>query len=68
MHLQRTLKKEINCASIGLHTGRKINMKIKPAPVDTGIVFIRMDLPDAAPIHARYDNVCDTTLGDNTGL
>ena len=67
MHLQRTLKKEINCASIGLHTGRKINMKIKPAPADTGIVFIRMDLPDAAPIYARYDNVCDTTLATTLG-
>jgi len=67
MHLQRTLKKEINCASIGLHTGRKINMKIKPAPADRGIVFIRTDLPDAAPILARYDNVCDTTLATTLG-
>ncbi|MGP8154924.1 MAG: UDP-3-O-acyl-N-acetylglucosamine deacetylase [Smithella sp.] len=67
MHLQRSLKKEINCASIGLHTGRKINMKIKSAPADTGIVFIRKDLPDAAPIHAHYDNVCDTTLATTLG-
>lgn len=67
MHLQRTLKKEISCYSVGLHTGRKINMKIKPAPADTGIVFMRTDLPDAAPIHARYDNVCDTTLATTLG-
>ena len=67
MHLQRTLKKEINCFSVGLHTGRKINMKILPAPVDTGIIFIRKDLPDAAPIHASYDNVCDTTLATTIG-
>jgi len=67
MHLQRTIKKDINCFSIGLHTGRKINMKIKPAPVDTGIVFIRKDLPDAAPIFARYDTVCDTTLATTLG-
>ncbi len=67
MHLQRTLKKDINCSSIGLHTGRKINMKIKPAHADTGIVFIRKDLPDTAPIHARYDNVCDTTLATTVG-
>lgn len=65
--MQRTLKKEINCFSIGLHTGRKINMKIKPAPADTGIVFIRKDLPDAMPILARYDNVCDTTLATTLG-
>ena len=67
MHLQRTLKKEINCFSVGLHTGRKINMKIKPAPVDTGIIFVRTDLLDAEPIHANYNNVCDTTLATTLG-
>ncbi|HON58526.1 MAG TPA: UDP-3-O-acyl-N-acetylglucosamine deacetylase [Smithella sp.] len=67
MYLQRTLKKEIGCFSIGLHTGRKINMIIKPAPADTGIVFIRKDLPDADPIPARYDNVSDTTLATTLG-
>ena len=67
MNLQRTVKKEISCFSVGLHTGRKINMNIKPAPADTGIVFIRRDLPDAAPIQARYDNVCDTTLATTLG-
>ena len=62
MHLQRTLKKEIVCSSIGLHTGRKVNMHIKPAAVDTGIVFIRKDLPGAVPIPAKFYNVSDTTL------
>jgi UDP-3-O-[3-hydroxymyristoyl] N-acetylglucosamine deacetylase len=42
-------------------------MKIKPAHADTGIVFIRKDLPDSGPIHARYDNVCDTTLATTLG-
>jgi UDP-3-O-[3-hydroxymyristoyl] N-acetylglucosamine deacetylase len=67
MNLQRTLKKEIVCSSIGLHTGRKVNMKLKPAPVDTGIVFIRKDLPDAQPIRAEFNNVCDTTLATSIG-
>jgi UDP-3-O-[3-hydroxymyristoyl] N-acetylglucosamine deacetylase len=67
MHLQRTLKKEINCFSVGLHTGRKVNMKMKPAPVDTGIIFVRTDLPDTQPIHANYNNVCDTTLATTLG-
>ncbi|MBP7341680.1 MAG: UDP-3-O-acyl-N-acetylglucosamine deacetylase [Smithellaceae bacterium] len=62
MHLQRTLKREITCASIGLHTGRKVNMAIKPAPVDTGVIFVRKDLPNAKPIPADFENVCDTTL------
>jgi len=68
MHLQRTLKKEIVCCSIGLHTGRKVNMKIKPAPVDTGIIFIRKDLPNAQPISADFNAVCDTTLATTLGF
>jgi UDP-3-O-[3-hydroxymyristoyl] N-acetylglucosamine deacetylase len=68
MHLQRTLKKEIHCSSIGLHTGRKVNMKIKPAPVNTGVVFVRTDLPGAEPIHANFDAVCDTTLATSLGV
>lgn len=67
MHLQRTLKKEILCSSIGLHTGRKVNMMIKPAPVDTGIVFVRKDLPDARPISANFEMVYDTTLATSLG-
>ncbi len=62
MHLQRTLKKEIVCSSIGLHTGRKVNMCIKPAPVDTGIIFVRKDLRNSNPIPAKFNNVSDTTL------
>jgi UDP-3-O-[3-hydroxymyristoyl] N-acetylglucosamine deacetylase len=67
MNFQRTLKKEVTCCSIGLHTGRKVNMSIKPAPVDSGIVFIRKDLPDAKPVRAEFNNVCDTTLATSIG-
>ncbi len=67
MHLQRTLRKEIHCASIGLHTGRKVNMTMKPAPVDTGIVFVRTDLPESKPIVADFKSVCDTTLATSIG-
>lgn len=68
MHLQRTIKTEINCASVGLHTGRKVNMKIKPAPADAGIVFVRKDIPDSLPIPANYHTVSDTTLATTLGL
>ncbi len=67
MHLQRTLKKEIFCSSVGLHTGRKVNMRVKPASVDTGIIFIRKDLQDARPIPADFNMVCDTTLATSLG-
>lgn len=67
MYLQRTLNKEINCSSIGLHTGRKVKMKIKPAEVDAGIIFRRRDLPDSPEIHANFNSVCDTTLATSIG-
>ena len=65
--MQRTLKKEIICSSIGLHTGRKVNMKILPAPVDTGVVFVRTDLPGSPAISADYTKVCDTNLATSLG-
>jgi UDP-3-O-[3-hydroxymyristoyl] N-acetylglucosamine deacetylase len=67
MQLQRTLKKEIICSGIGLHTGRKINMQIKPAPENAGILFTRKDLPYAPPISAKFNNVSDTTLATTLG-
>ena len=42
--LQRTIKAAIHCEGIGLHTGRKVRMSLKPAPVDAGILFKRTDL------------------------
>lgn len=67
MNLQRTLKKDISCFGIGLHTGRKINMKVSPAPEGAGISFVRKDLPHAQPIIAKYNNVADTTLATTLG-
>ncbi|MGZ6291307.1 MAG: UDP-3-O-acyl-N-acetylglucosamine deacetylase [Syntrophales bacterium] len=68
MHLQRTIKHEINCRNIGLHSGRKVSMTIKPAGVDEGIVFIRKDLPGDVRIKADFDNVRDTILATTIGL
>lgn len=63
MTRQRTLKAPINCTGIGLHSGSRVRMTLRPAPVDTGIVFIRTDLPAArAVIPARWDLVSDTRL------
>ncbi|HEX2789557.1 MAG TPA: UDP-3-O-acyl-N-acetylglucosamine deacetylase [Steroidobacteraceae bacterium] len=60
---QRTLRNSIRATGIGLHTGKKIMMTLKPAPVDTGICFRRVDLPQPVDIPARAENVGDTTLG-----
>jgi UDP-3-O-[3-hydroxymyristoyl] N-acetylglucosamine deacetylase len=67
MYLQRTLRDEIECKSIGLHSGRKVSMKIRPAGVDEGIVFIRTDLPGNSRVKADIGNVCDTTLATTIG-
>ncbi len=68
MHLQRTIKHEINCRNIGLHSGRKVSMTIKPSGVDEGIVFIRKDLPGNVRIKADFENVRDTILATTIGL
>lgn len=68
MYLQRTIKSEIICRSIGLHTGRKVNMTIRPADVDNGITFIRSDLAGRPQIKAELGNVCDTTLATTIGV
>jgi len=68
MYRQRTLRNEINCRSIGLHTGRKVGMTILPAEADAGITFIRRDLPGRPRIKAELANVCDTTLATTIGI
>ena len=60
---QRTLKNSIRATGVGLHTGKKILMTLKPAPADSGIVFRRTDLPQLIDIRARAENVGETTLG-----
>lgn len=59
---QRTLENVIQAAGVGLHSGEKILLTLKPAPVDTGIVFIRTDLNKPLEIKASPHLVCDTTL------
>jgi len=59
---QRTLKTSIRATGIGLHTGEKVFLTFHPAPVDSGIVFRRVDLDPIVEIEARPENVGDTTL------
>jgi UDP-3-O-[3-hydroxymyristoyl] N-acetylglucosamine deacetylase len=60
---QKTLKGPIHCSGIGLHSGNKVSLTLGPAAPDTGIVFIRTDLPAAqAVIAADHRNVVDTRL------
>ena len=59
---QRTLKTAVRATGVGLHTGRKVTMALRPAPIDSGIVFCRSDLPGNPAIPARADLVTNTTL------
>src|SRR5262245_13481298 len=59
---QRTLKTAVRATGVGLHTGTKVTMALRPAPIDTGIVFCRSDLPGNPLIPARADRVTNTTL------
>ena len=59
---QYTIKKKISLAGIGLHTGEPVNLTIKPAAVDTGIRFVRLDLGLESSVPAFMNRVVDTSL------
>ncbi|WP_455218045.1 UDP-3-O-acyl-N-acetylglucosamine deacetylase [Kaarinaea lacus] len=59
---QRTLKNIIRATGVGLHTGEKVYLTLRPAAVDTGIVFRRVDLDEPVEIRATPENVGDTRL------
>ena len=59
---QRTLKNVIGATGVGLHTGKKVYLTLRPAPVGTGIVFRRVDLDPVAEIAASLERVSDTRL------
>jgi len=59
---QKTLKNVIRATGVGLHTGEKIYLTLRPAPANTGIVFSRVDVEPAVEIPALTDYVGDTTL------
>lgn len=59
---QRTLRHSITATGVSLHTGKKVYMTLKPAPVDSGIVFRRIDLDPVRELPARVGHVGDTTL------
>src|SRR3954462_3424886 len=59
---QRTLKSIVRATGVGLHTGHKVTMALRPAPVDTGIVFCRSDLPGNPAIPARAENLSNPMM------
>ena len=63
MLLQRTLNNPIRASGVGLHSGKKVLMVLRPAPPDTGVVFRRTDLDGSVDLPAQAENVGETTLG-----
>lgn len=59
---QRTLKNVIRATGVGLHTGKKIFLTLRPGVANAGIIFRRVDLDDPVDIEARPENVGDTML------
>jgi len=60
---QRTLKDSIRATGIGLHSGDKVYMTLRPAPPNSGITFRRLDLPEPVDVPAYALNVTETMLG-----
>ncbi len=58
---QRTLRSAIGCVGVGLHSGARVALTLRPAPADSGITFRREDLGGVAPIAAGIAAVADTT-------
>ena len=69
MQRQRTLRSKVSCVGVGLHSGKEVRLELKPADVDSGIIFLRTDLPTRPKIHANAANVTATlratTLEEN---
>ncbi|MCD4778114.1 MAG: UDP-3-O-acyl-N-acetylglucosamine deacetylase [Desulfobacterales bacterium] len=68
MHFrQRTISKPVCFSGIGVHSGKKVNLTIKPAPVNHGIKFVRTDLTDKPSVSAHFNMVVDTSLATVIG-
>ena len=68
MTKQRTVASEASYSGVGLHTGNLTTVTVKPAPPDTGIVFVRVDLDGKPKIKADVDNVVDVSRGTTIGI
>jgi UDP-3-O-[3-hydroxymyristoyl] N-acetylglucosamine deacetylase len=64
---EHTLASEVNCSGTGLHTGRPVDLLLRPAPAGTGVVLLRRDLPGGARFPARAEWVVDTELATTLG-
>ena len=62
---QKTLQDKVTLDGVGLHTGKSVKLTFKPAPEDTGYIFVRTDLCPAVEIPADINYVINTDRGTN---
>ena len=69
---QTTIRRQVSCAGVALHSGKKVSLTLKPATQNTGILFVRSDIEGSPEIKASWDNVIDTkmctTIGNSEGV
>jgi UDP-3-O-[3-hydroxymyristoyl] N-acetylglucosamine deacetylase len=65
---QQTIKRKVSCVGVGLHTGKHVQMLLRPAPPGFGIRFSRTDLPGCPVVAARFDQVVQTDFATTLGL
>ena len=65
---QRTLKSLTRAVGVGMHSGQKVELTLRPAPPDTGIVFRRVDLAVPVEIPVRFDSVSDTRMASTISV
>lgn len=68
LKMQQTIEREVTYSGVGLHTGNKTAMTFKPAEPNSGIRFLRKDVPDAPVIPADIDHVVDISRGTTLGI
>jgi UDP-3-O-[3-hydroxymyristoyl] N-acetylglucosamine deacetylase len=68
MLAQRTLKTLTQAVGVGLHSGQRVELALRPAAPDTGIVFRRVDLPEPVEIPVRAESVSDTRLASTISM
>jgi UDP-3-O-[3-hydroxymyristoyl] N-acetylglucosamine deacetylase len=68
MLAQRTLKTLTQAVGVGLHSGQRVELTLRPAATDTGIVFRRVDLPEPVDIPVRAESVTDTRLASTIAV
>jgi UDP-3-O-[3-hydroxymyristoyl] N-acetylglucosamine deacetylase len=64
---QRTLSRPVHFKGVGVHSGKEVNLTLKPAPPNSGILFRRVDLPATPQIKAHFNRVVDTSLATVIG-